>query len=169
MKDSSPTVKICTKCKEEKPISDFRELRSIKNGKEYLYRKKSCKNCVSDMNKRWAIANPNYKKMSWAKKTEEERRNIYLKQKNNFEKYAAENREKIIEYRKRYHRSNKEAKDKYMARSRKSRELLSDNYIVTQLSQNSNLDRETIRQYPELIETKRLIIQTKRLCKTSSN
>ena len=49
------------------------------------------------------------------------------------------------------------------------REELHDNYVLGRIIENSNLTRDQIRQYPELIETYKLNLKTKRLCKTSQN
>jgi hypothetical protein len=49
------------------------------------------------------------------------------------------------------------------------REELHDNYVLGRIIKNSNLTREQIKQHPELIEVQKLIIKTKRLCKTSQN
>lgn len=49
---------------------------------------------------------------------------------------------------------------------RKETELLTDYYLKKQLKKDG-FTREQISQYPELIETKRILLKTKRLCKTS--
>lgn len=48
-------------------------------------------------------------------------------------------------------------------------EKLSDSYVSYKIIRGTNLSIDTIKQYPELIEVKRLQILTKRLCKTSQN
>lgn len=53
-------------------------------------------------------------------------------------------------------------------RKRKETELLTDDYVIRQLTKDG-FTREEISQYPELIETKRILLKTKRLCKTSPN
>lgn len=49
------------------------------------------------------------------------------------------------------------------------REELHDNYVLSRIIKNSNITREQIKQQPELIETYKLLLKTKRLCKTLQN
>jgi hypothetical protein len=51
---------------------------------------------------------------------------------------------------------------------KKSIASLSETYIKKQLKKEGYTDGQ-MKQYPELIEIKRIIIKTKRLCKTSSS
>ena len=51
----------------------------------------------------------------------------------------------------------------------KMRKELKDCYVIYTLSKRTGQKAEFLRQYPELIETQRLIIKTQRLCKTSQN
>jgi len=43
---------------------------------------------------------------------------------------------------------------------------ISDVYVISELKRGTNLTTKEIRQFPELIETKRQIIKNKRLCRT---
>ena len=47
--------------------------------------------------------------------------------------------------------------------------LLKDSYIIDKIIRGTTLKPNIIKQYPELIEAKRLQILTKRLCRTSQN
>lgn len=49
------------------------------------------------------------------------------------------------------------------------RNNLSDRYIKRLLREKSGFTTDQIKDNPELIETKRIIIKTKRLCKTSQS
>lgn len=42
---------------------------------------------------------------------------------------------------------------------------LKNHYVVNLISINTKMPKEIIKQYPELIETQKIILQTKRLCK----
>ena len=57
--------------------------------------------------------------------------------------------------------------EKIIKKERKLREELSDCYVINKLIRGTNLTAKQIRETPELIEIKRIIIKTKRLCKTS--
>ncbi len=122
-----------------------------------------------------------------------ERRKISLK------KYAQKNKEKIKEYRKEYcqsekykkyhneyqkgtkykikciHRNRKYQKDLHKNNPNKSRikankqvELLNNNYITSKLKRKGFKLNE-IKDNPEIIEVQRILIKTKRLCKTLQN
>ena len=66
-------------------------------------------------------------------------------------KWAKNNHEKIIE------------------KEIKLRDELSDCYVINKLIRGTNLTAKQIRETPELIEIKRIILKTKRLCKTLQN
>ena len=53
--------------------------------------------------------------------------------------------------------------------SQKSRDKLTDSYVIGQITKRSSLTAEIVKKHPELIEVKKIIIKTKRLCKTSQN
>ena len=124
--------------------------------------------------------------------TLEEKEKSLIIRKEYQKRYKKENREKIREQEKERRKKNPEKfkinklnyrkrhpeKDKEYARnnpeisrtkSKKGREELTDNYIAGRLTYNTNLTCSDVRKHPELIEVKRQIIKTKRLCKTSQN
>ena len=106
-----------------------------------------------------------YKKQNRDKIREQERERRRL----NPEKYNIRKQN----YRKRNPEKDKEYSKKHpeiaRRKSARERELLTDNYIAGRLTCKTNMSCSEIRNYPELIEAKRLIIKTKRLCKTLKN
>ena len=55
--------------------------------------------------------------------------------------------------------------DKVKQRSKKDVDALKNHYVINLIAINTKIDKEIIKQYPELIETQKIILQTKRLCK----
>lgn len=138
--------KICTRCNIFKNEANFSIVfgHKRKNGTRKKMLHSRCKECVKIINQEWRKRNPKYhtiKKKEWIELNKER-----------YRKYLNEN------------------KPKRAANSRKYREQLNDWYVEFILSKGkSGINSKLIRQYPELIESKRLIIKTRRLCKTSQN
>lgn len=59
--------------------------------------------------------------------------------------------------------------DKILEKDRRHRDELKDCYVIQKIIRGTELNAQDIRENPELIEAKRLIIKTKRLCKTLKN
>ena len=138
-------LKICNKCGEEKELSLFKKQKSIKCGV-----RPTCKKCANDYNSKWVFKNK--------EKTLASQRKSYLK---NIEHHRARGRE--------YYKNNKEKILQYWLPWQKLQiDKLSDFYIKKKLIR-SGFTKEHINENKELIEVKRLIIKTKRLCKTSQN
>lgn len=81
------------------------------------------------------------------------------------QEYYKDNKHKILERQKisyQKHISKRHASEK------RHSEELSDRYIKKHLLK-LGYTRKQIRKYPELLETHRILIKTKRLCKTSKN
>ena len=82
----------------------------------------------------------------------------------NDKKYRENNRGKIREYRRKYRKT-----DKYEEYRKGLYKKYIDNlhplYIINQLTTSTGLDTKTIKQHPELIEMKTIIIKGKRLLK----
>ena len=83
-----------------------------------------------------------------------------------FKNYYTENKDKIKECHKKYRIENK---DKINEINKKYIDKLSDSYIKGLLAKNSPLKPKDFNDQPELIDLKRLQIQTERLCKTSKS
>lgn len=52
---------------------------------------------------------------------------------------------------------------------KRSKDKLTDNYVIRQICHHSNLTPNDVRKYPQLIETKRQIILTNRVIKNEKN
>lgn len=63
-------TKVCTKCKEEKPLDRFH----IRNGVRGTTYKNPCKDCTVATSKEWIARNPDYKKQ-WLEKNPDKRYN----------------------------------------------------------------------------------------------
>jgi hypothetical protein len=178
--ESEIKLKRCSTCNESKPIDSFSNHKRTKDGKYY-----QCKDCKKLVCKNYSksIVYKDYQK----KYRQTENRKNYQKnyQKNYRKKYA----EKYKEYNKEYQKTDKfkqyqqsekyknyktsydkknEVKKARNIRTFKDRENLSDYYIRNNLKQKGYTP-EQIKQHPEILEVQKLIIKTKRLCKTSQN
>lgn len=138
-------LKICNKCGEEKELSLFKKQKSIKCGV-----RPTCKKCTNTANAKWEFENK--------EKVIASQRKSRLK---NIEHHRERGRE--------YYKNNKDKRLQYgLPRQKLQIEQLSDWYIKRKLIR-SGFTKEHINENKELIEVKRLIIKTKRLCKTSQN
>lgn len=136
-------TKKCSKCGEVKDVGEF-----YKNG-EYGLRP-NCKKCEKEQWQKKNIKNPE-------------------KNKTKCRNYLLANSEKEKERIKNYWLKNPEnLKNKNNRCNTKKIDNLTDCYIKQTLKL-SGFTTEQINENPELIEVKRLIIKTKRLCKTLPN
>ena len=94
-------TKICTKCEEEKELSNFNKNKNYKDGLSYW-----CKECISQYKKDYALKNKNYrdKNKIKCKKWYEENKEEALQQ---CKKYRIENKEKISKEKNKYRLKNK--------------------------------------------------------------
>lgn len=153
-------TKVCKKCGEEKDINFFQIHKNKQRGKSYI--KSSCKDCVRNWNKDWRTSNIEKVKQH-AKSSYEKHKEVrigYVK------KWKSLNTEKIDIYLKKWLANNQEnailiRKDS----KKKSMESLSDGYIIGLITNGSYLKATDIKEHPELIEHKRLVIQIKRILK----
>lgn len=186
-------TKVCSKCKKNKSLNDFTNDKQKKDGKNSSCRfcngttkarqpniingEKYCKKCgVKE-----SIDNF-YKKCSNCKKCEL----IIAKniRNNNLEKYRIiaknfriNNPGKVSNYNKNYRENNKENIRKCFEEYKKNnpnvikfnnsacRKVDFDSYIVMLLSKSTGVQKEILKQMPELIQQKRLIIKIKNLLK----
>lgn len=176
-------TKICTKCGIEKK-STIKNFSRQKKGK-YGYAS-CCKPCIAiyskqymsnpdnkkrvkEYSEKWRKENPEYKK-KWRKENPEKEKAIRARAYLNSEQWREDNKEKLKEDKLKYRIKNKDkAKLKVPFYSKKARTELQDHYVISQITRRSNLKSKDVRKHPELIEAKRLLIKTKRLCKTSQN
>jgi hypothetical protein len=141
-------TKQCTKCKEVKGIGEFGNLNRSKDGKANQC--KACRKIIHSLSyfKNRDKTIKQYKEYRIrTKKTHKDSRSLSQK------KSRLKRIEKLRKYEK--DRMNKDVAN------------TSDRYIKRLFISKEKLPRELIT--PELIECKRLIIKTKRLCKTLSN
>jgi hypothetical protein len=182
-------TKICTKCGEEKDVSEFclPKTKGLRN----RYKKGICKKCKNIQKKEYLRLHPGLAKQYshryymnkgkdvmeiYRNKNKEKRKQQQhlarlkrkelpeYKEKNRIRqlKYTQNNREKVIEINK---KSKIKHRIKRIAELKAMCESANDNYIATVLQ----MPVKTIRQYPELIESKRVEIKLKRLIKTKKN
>jgi hypothetical protein len=128
-------TKICSRCGEEKDITEF-----VKNKKCNLGFSGTCKKCHNI----YSLSNPE-------------------KVKKSRDKWKKNNPEKVKESRDKWEKNNPE---KVILKHKKLRSNLVDYYVIRKLCAKGFQKNQIT---PELIETQRLIIKIKRLCKTSQN
>lgn len=129
-------MKVCCRCKVEKTLNEFSKNKSRKEGFSL-----QCKICVGEYQSKWYIKNLEKVKekcLKWQKENPERTKEIQSR------RYKA-NIEKV-----------KEDRILYV-------ETMPDSYIAIRL-RRQGFPKELINN-PEVIKIKRLIIQTKRLCK----
>jgi|TARA_R110000851_G_scaffold315820_1_gene478584 uncharacterized protein (UPF0262 family) len=133
--------RICVKCNEVKSIDNYSKYKykPKKDGTQKIALRKYCNNCKNKITKDWFDKNKDYKK-KWRKEKPE-----------------------------RVKQENRKRQKKHNKWSQKSRDKLTDSYVIGQITKRSILTAEIVRKIPELIEAKKIIIKTKRLCKTSQN
>ena len=150
-------TKICSKCKEEKPVGDFYSDKSRKDG-----RKCYCKKCVTEYARKWYNANPEKARERFQKRYAANPEKV----REQLRKWRAANPKEVREQSRKWRAANPK---KVMAYTQKRILELPDCVVVSALIRSTNIPAKIIRQHPELIEVKRTIIKTKRLCKTSQN
>lgn len=171
--------KCCSKCGEEKPIEEYPVVygRKRKDGTRKERVHSQCRKCRYNICKNWFDKNPGYsteKKREWDEQNKEHR-NEYTRN------YRSRNAELVKQWKKDWDKKNKEHRIEYLKNNpqpkakirewqnktnNKMRKELKDCYVIYTLSKRTGQTAELLRQYPELIETQRLIIKTHRLCKT---
>jgi len=174
--------KCCLKCNLQKCLNDFPIVygRVKKDGTKTKRYHSQCRNCRYSVCKKWFDKNEGYS--TFKKKEWEENNKEYVSEYR--KKYKIENSEKIKLWKKIWDKNNKEhclqyKKDNPQPKTKtrewqnktdkKMREELKDCYVIYTLSKRTGQNAKFLRQYPDLIETQRLIIKTQRLCKTSQN
>ena len=118
------------------------------------------------MQKSWVERNPNYKK-AWRAKNPDKVKEENNRSKDRVKAWREKNKEVL-----RLKSNERRRKDKSLNGTKKyndsclrCRQNLTDGYIVSKLTRDSELTAKEVRKHPELIELKRIIIQTKRLIK----
>jgi hypothetical protein len=166
-------TKVCRICSNQKNINDFEKRQDSKDGF-----RNECKTCRSIKHSKWRkenIEKVKAKNKRYVEKNKDKikiysaewRKNNPESQRRTSSNWRKNNPEKAKEKDKRYRLNNRE---KVKKRKKNERDLqineLKDSYIKTQLyNKGFKLNEVTT----ELIEVQRLIIKTKRLCKTLQN
>ena len=174
--------KCCSKCKVDKSLNDFPIVygHKRKDGTKKQRHHSQCRECRYSICKKWFDKNEGYstiKKMEWDAKNKEyvaDYKKRYKKlNSDKVKQWKTDWDAKNKEHRLKYNKDNPQPKHKVRewqnATNKKMREELKDCYVIYTLSKRTGQNAKFLRQYPELIETQRLIIKTKRLCKTSQN
>jgi hypothetical protein len=170
MEDNIKDIKKqCTKCNEVKSINDYSKykFKRKKDGTQKIGIRSYCNKCKNQMTKDWFDKNKGYKN-KWRKENPEKVRQENLRAKPRVNKWRHDNK-KVLKLKSRDWRlKNKDLiKKRKPIEGRKAIKELQDCYVIGRITRDSKLTAKKIRQYPELIEAKRIIIKTKRLCRTS--
>ena len=148
-------LKKCSKCGEVKGVEDYRKDNQKSDG---LY--SSCRLCVSIAYKNYYIINSHKVRELSLLYNSNNRLKVQLSTK----KYRNKNKDRLNELQKKYRMENKDdRKRKYIS----DVASLTDTYVKGVICCGSKIPAIFIP--PELIEIKRTILKTKRLCKTLKN
>ena len=145
-----------------KTLSDD-EIRIRKNDNTKNWRLKN-KERVKEIQKK-SRSRPEYKKNASKLKLERYHNGL---DKQSIKKYQNSEKGKLASKRAKI-KWAKNNPEKIIEKESKLRDELSDCYVINKLIRGTNLTAKQIRETPELIEIKRIILKTKRLCKTSQN
>jgi len=145
-------TKICSKCGEEKELSEFVKDKHCKYGVS-----RQCKMCANESDRKSYLNNP--------EKAKEASKRYYLNNPEYSKQYRISNPEKVKEAKKRYRIKNQEKLNETNKR------YYLNNPEKAFYRRVRNRLKEQIGGEPpkELVEIKSLIIKTKKLCKTSKN
>jgi hypothetical protein len=186
-------MKICTKCKCKKELTEFVKDNSVKSGiKSY------CITCNYQMQKDWRAKNKDkvkqYNQRSRPKVALKKKEIQLSKQIENKcikcncsligrqllsrycfdckkeikKEWKRESYKRCVDTYKNYNQKNKtEIRNKTRALETIRRENITDRYASKLLREKNGFTVDQIKNNPTLIEIKRLIIKTKRICKTS--
>ena len=153
-------MKKCTKCGDEKENICF--TKSIKNSDGL---RSWCKDCVKSYNKKYVSENLDLFREYSKKYRLENPEKIKDRQ----TKYRNENRDLL---RSKYAEQGKKYRLKYPEKAKLKQKRHIENLndcIINKALKRTGFSANDIKENPELIEIRKLIIKTKRLCKTSSN
>lgn len=149
-------TKTCTKCNEEKSLNNFNKAKYGKLGYSA-----SCRNCAK-------IHGKYYRSLETTKETlrlyrEKNKEKTYIRHKKHYE----QNKIKILKRSYDHYLSNIEHKKKLCKKNERFHlENLTDSYVKLRLTTQGFLKDQIT---PELIELKRIMLKTKRLCQQLQN
>lgn len=146
-----PETKICTKCKVDKLITNFKIVTKKIYSGIYVHPHSWCNDCMKLYQKE--------KAKEYLIKSPEKARN-----KNSV--WNSKNIEKVKIYNKTYRKNNLQfIKEKRKIDSLMTVHKMPDPYIINLISSSSNLSKDQIINQPELIKLTRTIVQIKRILK----
>jgi hypothetical protein len=163
--------KVCTKCKKRKPIDKFPKYKGVLkiDGSRSILTRSDCKICCYNATKRWFSKNPGYKKL-YRKRNPEKVKQENLIGSIRVKLWCLKNKERLRRIKREYKKRFKEHLSEINKKSsRKVREQLFDSYVITKITRGSSLTRKEVKKHPMLIELKREIIRTRRLCRKSKS
>jgi hypothetical protein len=162
---SKQMERTCKKCGETKPIEEFGK--NHVNNREYISH--ICKICTGHRMKKWR--KDNYKEIRrYRIQYDQNHYDIIKNQKSIWEKNNHTGNPDHLRKRKDDYHSNKNGqKERQSSYCKSLTDSLDDQYIIACIKQNYRLERETIKEYPEFIESYRQQIKVKRLIKTKKD
>ena len=176
-------LKKCSKCGEMKGVEEYGKLSASPDGYRTI-----CKFCMNKYNATYRKENKESIRLS-RNKYYSNNKDKYKEYRDRYkpyrilymDNYRITHAAEIREYKKIYDKRDVEKKrrrlsqwsinnrDKIAGYRSKNSETLSDSFIIQRITDKLNLNASQIRENPELIEIKRTILKTKRLCKTLRN
>ena len=144
-------TRVCRKCGQEKPLSEFVKDKTCALGYSH-----TCKQCNAGRNRKWRAANPE-KVLEYNRKWRAANPEKVLEYNR---KWCAANPEKVLEYKRKRYAANPEKVREY---NRKWREILSDGYLRYKLKQLN------LPVTPETIDYKRIQLKLYREIKNQQN
>ena len=159
-------TRVCRKCGQEKPLSEFVKDKTCALGYSH-----TCKQCNAERNRKWRAANPE-KVLEYNRKWRAANPEKVLEYNR---KWCAANPEKVLEYKRKRYAANPEKVREYKRKryaanpekvleyNRKWREILSDGYLRYKLKQLN------LPVTPETIEYKRIQLKLYREIKKQQN
>lgn len=151
-------TKVCKECNDNKPANAFYARKKSIDGKQFI-----CKECTRKRILRYRNEN----KESIRAKS----RNYYASLTEEQRKERAKRNTKCPAYREGRYKSPeryKRYKDKITDYNKRAKKSLLDSYVIYNLTQTTKLTTKEIKSRPDLIELKRVILQTKRYIKNES-
>lgn len=127
-------IKICTKCKIEKPFDEFGKDKKAKDGLKY-----QCKSCEREYRKQHYQANKKYYKESNKKYYQTNKEII----KESYKEYRQDNKERIKKYCKEYYQVNKE---KIKERTKEYRQANKE-YCKEYIKEWYQVNKERVKEY----------------------
>jgi hypothetical protein len=158
---------VCKKCGESKSKDLFVKSKSCKNGIRLI-----CEKCEYENRKG---KRGNYNSVWYSKNIQKRKKYSHIRN----SKDDVKVRMKILHKKWKENNPGKHAKlckewatknnDKIKKYGKKVVDEMPDYYIINRLVYCDGFKKEIVIEHPEIIETKRLILKTKRLCKTLQN